>query len=287
MKIGIIGTDPVIVEFINAANKCLDVEVHGLYTPNSELLKTIEDHQKVKWTTDSFESLLAHEEIDTIYVAQSENEHFKTTKTILEAGKNAIVEKPMALHSKEMETLIQLAKTKNVYLFESVSNIHYPNYARIKENLKDLGEIQNVELAYTKENPLSLIQLNAYNLHFAIGLFGKPKSIEHNKNHEITMTYDGFSCHCKAEQSKTSPSFASITGKNGNVSMEGPMNACETISMNLPKGNRVFSDSEKDRMVYEVIRFQEIIRRSDQKSHEALLERSLYVSKVLETLGSM
>jgi predicted dehydrogenase len=67
--------------------------------------------------TDVFES----EEIDTIYVSSPPSLHFEHAKLALSNGKNVIIEKPIVLHSKDLEILFVLANSKKLSLTEALS----------------------------------------------------------------------------------------------------------------------------------------------------------------------
>ena len=57
-------------------------------------------------------------------------------KKALEAGKNVICEKPFTITAKQTQELIDLAKAKNLFLFEAITILYAPNYQYIKEKFK-------------------------------------------------------------------------------------------------------------------------------------------------------
>ena len=84
-----------------------------------------------------------------------------------------------------------------MFLWEAIINQYVPNFYKIKELLPKLGKIKIVEcnfsqyssrynafkegnilpaFDYTKSGG-ALMDLNIYNIHFVVGLFGKPMNI--------------------------------------------------------------------------------------------------------------
>ncbi len=291
MKVALAGNDPVMKEFAIAARKCLDVDVVGLWSNDEAMQAFGRESDNIKVVFETFEALLAHEGVDTVYIALPEAEHVAYGERVLKARKNAVIEKPMALSSADTEALKALAKAEGVYLFESVSNIYYPNFQRLQRIVSDLGTLKDVHLTYATPNPDSLIQLNAYNLHFAYALFGKPMSVHYvarkleetgGISDEIELQFEGFKCHCVAQKNDLGQSFARIVGEKGHVDFEGPMNVFDAVTFQIQKQKRVFYNSEKDRMVYQIMRFQEIIRRKDLVAQEKLLQQSVGVAEIIE-----
>ncbi len=81
-------------------------------------------------------------------------------------------------------------------------NIHFPNFKEIKQRLPELGDIKIVELNVSKysrryddfKNGVilpafdpkkgggSLMDMGVHNIHFIVGLFGKPEHVEYYPN---------------------------------------------------------------------------------------------------------
>lgn len=291
MKLGVIGKDPIIEDFIIAGRKCLDVEVIAYCDETKEQRDKINKVLEMKQMYETYEDLIHSEFVDTIYVAVPVEEHYDYAEKAMRARKNVIVEKPMVVSSEEAQALLNLSKELNVYLFEGVTNIHFPNYDRIQNNIDSIMPIENMTLSYSVKGYDDLLSLNAYNVHFAVGLFGNPHDVTvknqvdestGEKKEVIELHYEGFDCICTADNMSHGESFAKIQGKNGEISLEGAMNTCDVVDIKKGKQHRVFADSEKNRMVYQIIRFQEILRKKDRAASDRLLQKSVDVAKILE-----
>ena len=63
-----------------------------------------------------------------VYVGAIHPKHLEIAKIYLEAGKSVLCEKPLCMNVKETEELIQLARSKNVFLMEGIWSRCIPAY---------------------------------------------------------------------------------------------------------------------------------------------------------------
>ncbi len=196
MKLGIIGSGMIVKEFLEIIPYLKGVELRGIYGRkiSEEKLKKIKNENNIKEIFYDYEKLLKSD-IDTVYIALPNNLHFEFSKKALEANKNVIVEKPITSNYTEAKILSNLARERRLFIFEAITTEYLPNYLKIKELIPKLGEIKIVQCNYSqyssryssfKEgrvlpafNPEfsggALVDINIYNIHYVVGLFGKPK----------------------------------------------------------------------------------------------------------------
>ncbi|EME76900.1 uncharacterized protein MYCFIDRAFT_184262 [Pseudocercospora fijiensis CIRAD86] len=74
----------------------------------------------------SYKELVADPNVDIIYVATPHSHHYQNARLCLEAGKNVLCEKAFTTNAKQLETLIKLAKEKNLFLMEAVWVRYFP-----------------------------------------------------------------------------------------------------------------------------------------------------------------
>ena len=65
--------------------------------------------------------MVADPNVDIVYVATPHSHHYQNCRLVLEAGKNVLCEKAFTTNAKQLETLIKIAKEKNLFLMEAVS----------------------------------------------------------------------------------------------------------------------------------------------------------------------
>jgi len=98
--------------------------------------------------TDSFDAILHHDTIDSVILATPPATHYALAKTVLEAGKNVWIEKPLALRLDEGRELVQLASAKKALLFVDHTFLYDPAVRMIREMIlkAELGSIYHLYL---------------------------------------------------------------------------------------------------------------------------------------------
>lgn len=74
----------------------------------------------------SYKELVQDPNVDIIYVATPHSHHYQNARLCLEAGKNVLCEKAFTTNAAQLETLIKIAKEKNVFLMEAVWTRYFP-----------------------------------------------------------------------------------------------------------------------------------------------------------------
>ena len=315
MKIGIAGNGKIVREMIGAAKTVAGISIEAICSRAQSKAKAEKIAQECnigKVYTD-YQKMLSDSDIDFIYVAVSNNVHYQYTKQALEAGKNVICEKPFTVKASETEELIQIAKDKHLFLFEAITVIYAPNYQYIKDNLKEIGTLHYVHANYAQYSSRydkylnkevtpafspesaggALYDLNIYNLHFIVGIFGMPKNIIYRANLGFNgidtsgtalLDYDGFTVVCSAAKDSESVSGIVFQGEKGYMRLEGATNECALIRVNK-KGETekiVSKERHNHRMINEFIAFEQMFKQQDYKTCYENLDHSMMVMKVLE-----
>lgn len=91
----------------------------------------------------SYDELYKDPEVEIVYVGTVQAAHFKCGKMALEHGKHVLLEKAFTLTTRGAERLIQLARSKNLFLMEAVWARFNPIYKLVIEKIKE-GEIGKV-----------------------------------------------------------------------------------------------------------------------------------------------
>lgn len=96
--------------------------------------------------TDKLLDLLNDSQINAVIVATPAETHYKVTKTLLENGKNVLVEKPITLHSEEADELIEIASDKSLKLMVGHLLLYHPAVLKVKEMVQSgmIGRLQYI-----------------------------------------------------------------------------------------------------------------------------------------------
>ncbi|WP_026883413.1 Gfo/Idh/MocA family protein [Clostridium akagii] len=311
MKLGIIGAGMIVKDFLSITSLLKDVELEAICgIPQDEAVMTkFKNEYGIKSVLYSYEELL-NTDLDAIYIGLPNNLHFGFAKKALEANKNVIVEKPFTSTYDEALILSGLAKQKQLFIFEAITNQYLPNYKKIKELLPKLGSIKIVQCNYSqyssrynsfKEGKIlpafdpkfaggALMDLNIYNIHYVVGLFGKPKNIEYYPNVErgidtsgiLILDYGTFKCVCVGAKDCKAPIANNIQGDKGCIYQDTPANVCQRFELLMNDGTsyKINENDYEHRMVNEFIEFFKMIKNNDLEKCYKMLEHSLIVSEV-------
>lgn len=311
MKLGILGTGMIVKDLMTTYQELNIEKTYVLATEKSKekANEMVEKYHLDKVYTDYDE--LLQSDIDTVYCALPNFLHYSFSKKALENGKNVIIEKPITANSKELEDLIETANKKNLMIFEAM-NLHYtPAFLSLKEDLKKLGDIKIVSFNYSqyssrynafKEGTIlpafdyhkaggALMDLNVYNIHALIDLFGKPvyhkymANIERNIDTSGMMIFDfeHFKALCIGAKDCKAPLMNTIQGNLGAIVVKSPLSQMTEYEICYNDGtSEVKSFEKKHRLIYEFKEFMRMMEEKDVKKQKEMLDFSLFISKLME-----
>ena len=139
---------------------------------------------------DSYQALVADEEIDAVYVATPHPAHRACALLAIEAGKAVLVEKPFTLNAAEARELVAAAAAHGTFLMEAMWTRFLPHVVGIRQLIAEgrLGAVRSFAADFGGEAPAdlghrawaldlgggALLDLGVYPLSFASMLFGAP-----------------------------------------------------------------------------------------------------------------
>ena len=311
MNLGIVGAGMIVKDFLSFSHELPEIKLEAIVARNIENLKNLQSMHNIKEIFTDLDECLSSPSIDTIYVAVPNNLHYSVAKKALEAGKNVICEKPFTLDYHETVELFELAESKNLILIEAITNQYLPNYLEIKENLSQIGNIRLVECNFSqlssryeafKKGIIAPVfdknqgggvlgDLNIYNIHFVVGLFGAPKNSEYYPNivREVDtsgiliLEYDEFKVVCIAAKDTYNNSYANIQGDKGLIKVIGTLNEVPNyIIKNNEVEMKVNKNIHKHRMYSEFKNFIDVIDNKDFDFMQKQKKHSLAVMEIFD-----
>ena len=81
----------------------------------------------------SYEALVALPDVDIIYVASPHSHHHEHTLLCLNNGKAVFCEKAFAITSQQAIEMVNLARSKNLFLMEALWTRFLPHYAKVRK----------------------------------------------------------------------------------------------------------------------------------------------------------
>ncbi len=314
MKLAVLGTGMIVKEVLPVLQKVDGIDLVAILS-TVRSLTTAKDLAKayhMPLVTSKYEAILGNEEIDTVYIGLPNHLHFAYAKEALLAGKHVICEKPFTMTAGELDELVVIAKKRKLILLEAITNQYLSNMTFIKEHLDQLGDIKIVECNYSQYssrydafkrgdiapafNPKmgggALRDLNIYNIHFVVGLFGRPKTVQYLANVEkgidtsgmLVMDYEQFKVVCIGAKDCTAEIKSTIQGNKGSLAVLGATNTLPQVQLSLHghEAQVVNHNKHDHRMYEEFVAFRDMIDQRDFEKVNQALEHSRAVMSVLE-----
>ncbi|WP_027340500.1 Gfo/Idh/MocA family protein [Halonatronum saccharophilum] len=312
MRIGTIGTGSIVKVFLSAVEEVDGAKGDAVYSRREENGRGLADKFGIKKVYTDLDAMLDDEDIDFIYVASPNSLHYEQSLRALESGKHVICEKPFTSTVDEIDELIKVAKEKKLMLFEAITTIYLPNYKLIKESVKRLGRIKLIQCNYSqyssKYNKLlagqtpnvfnpkfsggALQDINIYNLHFVMNIFGSPQKVSYTANKHpngidtsgvLVLEYSDFICECVGAKDTTGMNFVLIQGEKGYLYVKKGANGCREFSLHIGDKEIRINEQEDNmnRLYHEILAFADIYNRGDFERCYELLDYSRSVMEVL------
>ena len=312
MKIGVVGAGQIVTEFLNASKLIEQIEIEAICAIDmDERLKELSEKYHIPKRFDDFDKMLKNIDADTMYIAVPNHLHFSMAEKSLLAKKNVILEKPFTITLQEANQLFEEAEKNQCFIFEAITTLHSPNYKKAREIVQQMSDIKIVYLNYTqyssrydafKQNIIfpvfdykkaggALRDINIYNIHFIIGIFGKPKEVKYYPNivHNIDVSgtllliYEKFVCVLIGAKDCLNNAEIRIQTDKKTLLSYSPANAFrdfmlidnnETMRVNLLTVN--------ERLYYELVEFECVVRENDIQAYTNYKQHTLEVMRVVE-----
>lgn len=291
MKISIAGTGKIAEEVLRMLHKDFSgkIEVTGIYAREKSIEHAIDLCQAYAPTgfvfTD-YARMLQEAEADFVYIANANHVHHEYAMQAMLAGKNVIVEKPIAVNRVQTEELIDTAIQRCTYCLPAFSLLYMPLFRQIQDVLPQIGQVRMVHCNFAQRSsrydrylkgeltPVfdpsmaggTLADLNVYNLCFAIALFGPPRTIRYdcNRGYNGIDTSGTLLCHypeflavLNASKDSDGLSYGCIQGEDGYIEVNGPVSILDSFTLHLRGKEPVTykSDPSRHRLSYEFAEF--------------------------------
>lgn len=313
MRIGVAGNGTIVKRFLKDAAELVQVKLVSICVreKSREKGEELAAAYGMKMYTD-YQEFLCDDDMDTVYIGLINTQHFPYAKQALLAGKHVICEKPFTVTAAQARELALLAHEKHLFLWEAFKLPYAPIVPAVRDHLPRLGEVHMVQCSYCRTGmayqdykngtvlPVldpacaggSLCDVNVYNLHFVVGLFGTPEKVQYFANRGFNgvdtsgtaiLQYQGFQAVCTAAMDCNGENFCMVQGENGWIRTEGPISSASCAVLHLGDQTEVLAENpEKGRLKPEIAEFARQLQSDDYKSCYEMLTHSLQVMEVLE-----
>ncbi|MBC2013083.1 Gfo/Idh/MocA family oxidoreductase [Listeria marthii] len=130
---------------VTLASAATNLEVHGVFDILEE--KRAAAAQKGLKIYESFEAVLADEQVDAVLIATPNDSHKELAITALEAGKHVVCEKPVTMTSEDLLAIMDVAKKVNKHFMVHQNRRWDEDFLIIKEMFeqKTIGDMFHLE----------------------------------------------------------------------------------------------------------------------------------------------
>lgn len=191
---GIIGTGKIARTFAQALRESANSITAAVASRSLESAEKFAADFGFQKAYGSYEELARDESIDIVYIATPMHRHYDDTMLCLDAGRNVLCEKSMALNIRQAEEMFAKANEKGLFLMEAMWMKLRPTYHKVKQWIDEgrIGSIRFIKadfnnyIPYDKNDRLykpecgggALLDLGVYPITFAAALMGEPERIE-------------------------------------------------------------------------------------------------------------
>lgn len=321
MKLAIIGSGNIVHDFLTITKDLKETQLTAIIGTNRsiDILKQLQSEYHIGQVFTDFDEALKKSDFDTVYVAVPNFLHYQFAKKALENGKNVISEKPFTVKYEEFEDLKKIALEKHLILLEAITTQYLQNFLDLKKKLPELGDLKIIESNYSqyssrydafkagkilpafdpKKGGGALMDLNIYNIHFIVGLLGRPKKVTYLPNIErnidtsgiLTLDYGSVKAVAIGAKDSVIPFRSSvIQGNHGSIVVNGPTNEMKSFDIydnDKELVEKIDHNVYPHRMYQEFVEFERIIRTNDLQAVQQHLQHSedvmWVVKKALES----
>ncbi|SKA60060.1 Predicted dehydrogenase [Succinivibrio dextrinosolvens DSM 3072] len=332
MKLAFIGTGKIIEDALYATQFSENTQAKAIFArPHSkEKAEILAGKYNIEEVFTDYAKLLEESSSDTVYIGLVNSAHYQYAKEAVLAGKNVILEKPLTGFYSQAKELFELAQQNGVFVFEAITILHTPAFSTLKNQLKKIGKIKIFNSNYSQYSSRydsyrngieehafdrkyyggALFDINIYNVHYCVSLFGRPDDVDYFPNIGfngidtsgiLILKYRDFNAVCIGAKDSDSRCYLSIQGEDGDILVENKPNNIEKIKVKFVDKTNTATTRDASgasvratiteefetpkcnhRMSQEFTDFANIIDSGDTKKAQELSEESLTVIETLE-----
>ena len=141
---GILGTGRIAKAFATGLQEVNNAELFAVGSRNQVSADQFADEFQIPQRYANYKEVTQDSNVDVIYIATPHSLHKDNAIMCIESGKAVLCEKPFTINASEAETVINLARDRELFLMEAMWTRYIPAIVKLKELLSDklIGDIQ-------------------------------------------------------------------------------------------------------------------------------------------------
>lgn len=193
LRWGVIGTGDVSAQFVPDINHSSSAVAAAVCSRTLARAREFADLHAIPTAYDDVAALLEDGSVDIVYIATPHGTHHDLGVAALDAGKHVLIEKPMALNTGEVRSLIDAARRNGRFLMEAMWMKYNPAITDLRLLLHQgrIGEVRSLRASFGAPFPLgvgsrwnaelggsALLDQGIYTVTLARMLLGEPAKID-------------------------------------------------------------------------------------------------------------
>jgi predicted dehydrogenase len=150
LRWGILGSGWIAERFIESVRAHTKQDIVAVGSRSQERAEEFASRMGLRQAYGDYQKFVDADGLDVIYVATPHNLHLEGVTLALHAGKQVLVEKPIALNRAQAHEMVQLARRQQLFLAEALWTFYLPKYDVLRQLLetKAIGDIKSVYTDY-------------------------------------------------------------------------------------------------------------------------------------------
>ncbi|WP_108124286.1 Gfo/Idh/MocA family protein [Saccharospirillum mangrovi] len=246
LRWGVMGTGNIAHQFVRDAYHGRGGKFVGVYSRNQSSAEAFAKEFGLPHAFSDLDAFLASPDIDVVYVASPHTSHVEQGLALIDAGKAALVEKPVAVNVADAEKLYRRSQETGVFCQEAFWTRFNPVYQQILKQARDgrLGALRFGQANFGFRSPSdpqhrlnnpdlaggALLDIGLYPLILTLDLFGEPADIDGrvtlgdsgvDRSADLVLSYaNGERCAVHYSIDYELPQTALISGERGWVELQ-------------------------------------------------------------------
>lgn len=120
LRWGVVGPGNIAGTFVEDLRVVEDAEVIAVCGRVHARARAFADEYGIQHAVDSYDQMLAIDELDAVYVATPHSAHLSNSLEAIKAGKAVLCEKPIAVNLKQAQQIVDAAQEARIFLMEAM-----------------------------------------------------------------------------------------------------------------------------------------------------------------------
>lgn len=154
LRYGIISASSIVPRFVSALNETKHSLVHAIGSSTLKRSEKLAKKLDIPNAYGSYEEVYTDPEVDVVYIANINDQHFEQIMKALSHKKHVLCEKPMVLTREHAQQAFAFAKEQGVFLMEAQKAAFLPTTKFVKEAIdsKEYGELKQIQISASYAN---------------------------------------------------------------------------------------------------------------------------------------